>query len=659
MKDLSIGIITDLSKKTYIDQLQACINTWCNFEADCYYFNGLSTTPPGLGCNITSLQCSPNFEIEIFLNGLKYLIDYRPSKFYMFVRLETYVNVPELLKFLNEQDHTKRLYIGGHPEQRDINHESVKFFSGGSGIILSHATVELLYHIYSAEQLMFRWMKVSSGFLNSYDLCIAYFCNLLCIKYVENKYMLGYSNHQGRHSDDNTGCHEECEDLRKTPYKVVSCNYMHPPLMREFHEYLTKELDLTIISDWTLVTCFYNLPKYGAQFYRAKEFYLNYGEFILSLPVNLVIYCDEEDREHMLKFRESKGFLEQTKVVCKKLSDFELYDLVETIKENRIKTDHYGQRPDRLSHYSALTNIKFEMINGAIDNDYFNSNYYGWIDFGVCHFSGFYIHALIRALKVYRQKVSCCFIHYQPKDVVTNVEEYNRHKLFGMAAGFITGHKDYFHPACTNGIKYFRETVEAGYGHHEEQILHLIYHHHPELFDFYFGDYHQYLSNYDRIRSNPNVTINLVIRNSKNESNYEICSQACSKVLEAVLEDNLNISIDMLITLLDEYFIARYYLDEINKCQEILELHNKFANEYGKDYLHAFEKNGRQVISSSDYLRFKIDNFKKVEFNEQPSDKLINKFKGTHKILVYGDYPIHPNCLIHNQIVYRPYDLKI
>lgn len=655
MKELSIGLITDLNRKSGINQFQACLDTWV--DDNCYCFSG--PLPENFDRKVPNLEIFPSSrEIDLFFHGLKWLLDHQKSKFYLFLKTKSYLNLSRALKLVRKYDYQQRYYFGGHPEMRTINQEEIPIFHGGSGIILSHGLVELLFQIYTPEQLLIRWRNISDA--NDYALAAGYLAYLFFATPIESRYMLGATDHQVCLGErPNVGCHKKCEELRATPHKIIACNYMYPPIMREYHLSF-QDWEKEIVPNWTLVTGFYNITKYGAPFYRSKKFYLDHGRFTLSLPVNLVIYCDEEDREYFSTFRRSLGFENQTRIICRELSSFQLFALKEKIIENREKSGHYPESSDRSSVYSILTNTKFDLVRLAIEDNWFSTDYYGWIDYGLCHVSGFYPHALTRALKVYRKKVSLCLMHYQAKSLVLDFAEYNSIHRFGLCGGLILGRKDYLLPMLEKGIEYFQETVEAGYGHFEEQILHLVYHRHPDFFSLHFGDYHQVLSNYDRIRSNPNIIINLVVKNCRVDANYQLGEKACQHLLHAVLEDQLEITPYYLITLLDEYFIISYYLDKTEECISILNFHHYFAQEYGDEYLEEFSYS-RRVIENSDYLRYKLDNFQIKEFDYEPEDLSENSEKedSNQKIVIYGDYPISPQSLIINRIIYRPSDLRL
>lgn len=101
----------------------------------------------------------------------------------------------------------------------------------------------------------------------------------------------------------------------KTPTKITNSDIVNIK-----HDKTSNKLD-----DWTLITAIYHFPRYGNDFNKPLDYYLNYGKFVLSLPVNLVIYCDEEEKDFIENARESHGLLDKTKVVVKKLTELSIF----------------------------------------------------------------------------------------------------------------------------------------------------------------------------------------------------------------------------------------------------------------------------------------------------------------------------------------------
>jgi len=100
------------------------------------------------------------------------------------------------------------------------------------------------------------------------------------------------------------------------------------------------------------------------------------------------------------------------------------------------------------------------------------------------------------------------------------------------------------------------------------------------------------------------------------------------------LNKDLNISI--LQNIINEYFMAVYYLEDVKKCIEVLNYYKySYINEYiinNTDFLLNYLRRNKKVIATTDV-------------NRKPNDDEI--------IIVYGDFPLMQENLISNNPCYR------
>jgi hypothetical protein len=113
-----------------------------------------------------------------------------------------------------------------------------------------------------------------------------------------------------------------------------------------------------------------------------------------------------------------------------------------------------------------------------------------------------------------------------------------------MSSGFFTGNKYYMYKVCDLIEKKFLEYVEMGYGHSDQQLYSPVYFENKELFNQYFGDYQQIITNYVYIYDNINAPINNFIKNSYNNKDYNLCYKACCVLLKSLSMNKVNISDD-------------------------------------------------------------------------------------------------------------------
>jgi hypothetical protein len=140
---------------------------------------------------------------------------------------------------------------------------------------------------------------------------------------------------------------------------------------------------------------------------------------------------------------------------------------------------------------------------------------------------------LDEGLALYRNKFSTCYIDYIPHDLIKNTNEYFKWGRCSMCSGFFTGNSEYMYKVCDLIENKFLQYLEEGYGHADEQLFSPVYFENPDLFEHYYGDYGQMITNYRYVYSNPCAPIHNFIQNSFNHKNYKKCFEACKYVYES------------------------------------------------------------------------------------------------------------------------------
>lgn len=94
-----------------------------------------------------------------------------------------------------------------------------------------------------------------------------------------------------------------------------------------------------------------------------------------------------------------------------------------------------------------------------------------------------------------------------------------------------TGRFDYFKQFNKLIIESFYECLNKGYGHADEQLYSIVYFKNSSIFQVYYGDYHQMITNYISVIDNIESPIIHVIRNAFINKNYQVCLDGCLSVL--------------------------------------------------------------------------------------------------------------------------------
>ena len=296
------------------------------------------------------------------------------------------------------------------------------------------------------------------------------------------------------------------------------------------------------LSNWTLLTAYFNLTKCAdasAEINaRGKDYYMSHSLYTLSLPHNLVIYCDQDSLSTIQSIRPT--YLEsKTRYVIRNFDEFRFnkngllnetfHDYRSKIHKNRNEKPYEFDNRNTPSYYLFCVS-RYLMMKEIIELNPFNSTHFCWINFCMERMGFNNLIRLEEGLDVKRDKFSTCYIDYIPKHLIDNDVEYFRRGRCSMCSGFFTGNKEYMYKVCDLIEDKFLYYLERGYGHADEQLYSPVYFEHPHLFEQYFGDYSQMITNYKYIYEKPETPIHHFIRNSYNNSNYELCYKACKVV---------------------------------------------------------------------------------------------------------------------------------
>lgn len=300
-------------------------------------------------------------------------------------------------------------------------------------------------------------------------------------------------------------------------------------------------------SAWTLVTAYFNLtkcPDASAEICaRDKNYYFSHALSTLSLPYNLMIYCDQESYDQIRQLRPA-WFADKTRYIIREFDDLRFYkhgeplsrqfrDYREKINENRRKNPYYFDNRNTASYY-LFCMARYAMLKETITENPFGSTHFAWINFCIERMGFQNLIRLDEALAVKRDRFSTCYIDYVPESLVKDTHEYFRFGRCSMCSGFFTGNAEYMFKVCDLVENKFLEYLNKGYGHADEQLFSPVYFENPDLFEHYYGDYLQMITNYKYIYEAPEPPIYNFIRNSFNHGNYAKCLEGCRFVQQSV-----------------------------------------------------------------------------------------------------------------------------
>ena len=326
--------------------------------------------------------------------------------------------------------------------------------------------------------------------------------------------------------------------------------------------------------NWTLVTAYFNLTKCADASHeiniRGPNYYISHSISTLSLPNNLVIYCDDDSLEIIKSIRPA-WLNHKTQYIIRNFDDFQFKkggellpekfsDYRNKIIDNRKKNQYHFDNRNTASYYLFCMS-RYSMLKEVIETNPFNSTHFCWVNFCIERMGFKNVIRLAEGLDVNRDKFSTCYIDYIPEQLINNTHEYFRWGRCSMCSGFFTGNKDYMYKVCDLIENQFLEYLEQGYGHADEQLYSPVYFKNPELFEHYYGDYQQMVTNYKYIYDSPEPPIYNFITRSFENNNYIKSYEACKFVLKSHILGKINISEEWL-NKLNYYYI---------KCKIILQ----------------------------------------------------------------------------------------
>ena len=137
----------------------------------------------------------------------------------------------------------------------------------------------------------------------------------------------------------------------------------------------------------TVITALYDIGRDLKGDGRTIDQYLNWFEKTLNLNVPMVVYTEEKFKNFVLNKKHTN-----LKLIVKPLNEIPYYKyknnidtvLTDPIYYKKIKDPHRVECI--LSLYNIIQYSKFEWIREAIDENYFNTDYYFWMDAGCSRF---------------------------------------------------------------------------------------------------------------------------------------------------------------------------------------------------------------------------------------------------------------------------------
>ena len=320
--------------------------------------------------------------------------------------------------------------------------------------------------------------------------------------------------------------------------------------------------ETTYATNWTVVTGLFDLSVLpdAVDVIRERDsaHFLKYADKTLALDQNMVIFCEPKNLE-MLKAKRPDYLMPRTKFITMEFSEFPLYKYKEQIIENRKKhpeIDHNRCNPS----YYLLCMARYAMLKKVIAENPFQSTHFAWLNICIERMGRSNIRFLPDIFKDSRDKVSTCFIDYVPYKLILDTPRYFQYGRCSLCSGFFTGRGDYMKRFCDLVEEKFLYYLKLGYGHADEQLFAPVYFENKEIFDVYYGDYSEMITNYHHVRERAFSPIQLLIRGSYSAGDYTECLRACKRVWKDYTDGYTDLSDSEILIVLKAYKSCLKYL---------------------------------------------------------------------------------------------------
>ena len=219
------------------DNIKLIENTWGNIndKIEYYFFtNNKNLILKNNQIYLYNLDLDNHFVIINWLYLNKYNYDY---DFVLFTYYNSYVNINNLIKYLETIDSSKKLYIGGHGDKRIINNIEFHFHSYTPGIILTKSVIPLFNNDNLLQQYNILCYNTNKELINLSGVALGYYSNIYNIELIFND-NFNYCNWKGY----------PCHIGLKNKNNIICCSNMSNTDIQEFYNYLINKIELYTIN---------------------------------------------------------------------------------------------------------------------------------------------------------------------------------------------------------------------------------------------------------------------------------------------------------------------------------------------------------------------------------------------------------------------------
>jgi hypothetical protein len=333
----------------------------------------------------------------------------------------------------------------------------------------------------------------------------------------------------------------------------------------------------------TMVTSLYDIRKrenndaykHGV---KNMEKYFNEGRNLLNLEIPMIIYTEEDLLQELKKIR-PVHLHNITKFIVIPFEDTYFYKYQDKLEENFGKYNVINRGTTKnTSLYYILTNNKFDFMDKSINENYFNSDHFIWIDFGITHVAKG-INSIRRWIYNIPDKIRQLEINPFIEDI--EYKEYFKTINHNMAGGLFSGNKENLKKYIKLYCDKFDNILNDNWHQLDEAIMAIIKKENTNLFDNYYGAYDNIINGYDiYFKLDNNFSYDKImgcIKYLLNKNQHNICYHMLKYIM------SYSIYSDVKYDYINQFIICNYYVstgrildDEIINSITTLPLNLKF-----------------------------------------------------------------------------------
>lgn len=280
----------------------------------------------------------------------------------------------------------------------------------------------------------------------------------------------------------------------------------------------------------TFITFFFDLIRRDPSRPGRLEKYEKSWLPILRLPYPLVIFCEED---YVQTFADLRGTDFPTTFYPTKFEDLPVFSHNEMIRHCRVVNPiRNGNSKKDTVDYTILILSKSYFIQQTLSKNPYFSSYFALIDIGIHHVATptNWLPIVDKIVKSEKIRI-CCMRNTSRKEIENRVEFYSQIRGI-VCGGFLTGPKERFDQFVFHHNQEFLTSLLSSVCPSDEQLYSTLIINYPHLFELYYGDYCDILSNFVELTFNPNIVLyNLTRTEAKSSEATHLC-QAIEETLK-------------------------------------------------------------------------------------------------------------------------------